>query len=116
MDDQPLSDALWRIYNRAERPFPWQQGGQQRDGNLPWDDPAFSQRMLREHLDQSHGAASRVTAEREMQLDWFWQKLALQPGSRVLDIACCPTYAQFLVVIHSYPQLIHSYPQIFPIL
>ena len=86
MDNQPLADALWRIYNRPERPFPWQQ----RDGNLPWDDPAFSERMLREHLDQSTGAASRVTAEREAQLDWFWQKLALQPGSRVLDITCGP--------------------------
>jgi len=26
---------------------------------FPWDDPAFSERMLKEHLNQSHGAASR---------------------------------------------------------
>jgi SAM-dependent methyltransferase len=81
-----LSAALWRIYNRAERPILWQQ----RDGNLPWDDPAFSERMLREHLDESHGAASRVTAERESQLDWLWAKLGLAEGSRLLDITCGP--------------------------
>lgn len=81
----PLSSALWRIYNRPERPSPWTTGG-----NLPWDDPDFSQRMLREHLDQSHGAASRQDAERELQLDWFWDKLNLSPGRRLLDVTCGP--------------------------
>jgi len=80
-----LSDALWKIYNRPDRPAPWTGGG-----NLPWDDPAFSERMLREHLDESHGAASRVTAERAMLLDWLWQKLGLQPGMRLLDVTCGP--------------------------
>ena len=46
-----LGDALWRIYRRPERPQAWVGGG-----NLPWNDPAFSARMLREHLDESHGA------------------------------------------------------------
>ncbi|MCB9418469.1 MAG: class I SAM-dependent methyltransferase [Ardenticatenaceae bacterium] len=80
-----LSDALWRIYNRPERPLPWTTGG-----NLPWDDPGFSQRMLREHLDQSHGAASRQTPERETQLDWLWKKLNLAPEKRLLDVTCGP--------------------------
>lgn len=82
----PLSQALWRIYNRAARPYPWQL----HDGNLPWDDPAFSARMLREHLDESHGAASRQTAERAKQIEWLWATLGLQPGSRLLDITCGP--------------------------
>jgi ubiquinone/menaquinone biosynthesis C-methylase UbiE len=77
--------SLWKIYNRPQRPSPWVQGW-----NLPWNQPAFSQRMLQEHLDESHGAASRVTAEREAQIDWLWEKLALQPGSRVLDVTCGP--------------------------
>jgi SAM-dependent methyltransferase len=77
--------ALWQIFSRSERPEPWERGG-----NLPWNDPAFSRRMLREHLDQSHGAASRVAAERERQLVWLWAKLGLQPGARVLDLTCGP--------------------------
>ena len=42
--------------------------------------------MLREHLDESHGAASRTQRERHLQLDWLWEKLALQPGQPVLDV------------------------------
>lgn len=80
-----LSSALWRIYNRPERPSPWADGG-----NLPWDDPAFSQRMLREHLDESHGAASRQTHERVLQIDWLWGQLGLAAGMRLLDVTCGP--------------------------
>jgi hypothetical protein len=32
---------------------PWRDGA-----NLPWDDPAFSERMLAQHLDPSHGAGN----------------------------------------------------------
>jgi SAM-dependent methyltransferase len=87
MDKQArsLSDALWRIYRRPQRPIPWSLGG-----NLPWDDPEFSRRMLREHLDQSHGAASRPEAERQLQLAWLWSKLGLAPGARLLDATCGP--------------------------
>jgi SAM-dependent methyltransferase len=85
MMNHPLSSALWRIYNRPERPFPWTTGG-----NLPWDDPDFSRRMLREHLDESHGAASRQAAERDMQLNWFWDKLNLASEKRLLDVTCGP--------------------------
>ncbi|MBP6471169.1 MAG: methyltransferase domain-containing protein [Chloroflexi bacterium] len=84
-DAQTFSQALWRIYNRPERPTPWAYGG-----NLPWNDPAFSERMLREHLDQSHGAASRRTPERQIQLDWLWAALNLQPGAHILDATCGP--------------------------
>lgn len=80
-----LSNALWRIYNRPERPFPWAFGG-----NLPWDDPEFSRRMLREHLDESHGAATRQEKERQLQIEWLWQKLALQPGQHLFDVTCGP--------------------------
>lgn len=80
-----LLQALWRIYNRPERPRPWDSGG-----NLPWDDPDFSRRMLREHLDDSHGAASRTTAERGVQIEWLWDRLALRPGERLLDVTCGP--------------------------
>jgi ubiquinone/menaquinone biosynthesis C-methylase UbiE len=83
--NNPLADALWRLYRRPERPIPWTHGG-----NLPWNDPDFSERMLREHLDQSHGAASRQDGERHLQIEWLWSKLALEPGKRILDVTCGP--------------------------
>ncbi|MCA9937592.1 MAG: class I SAM-dependent methyltransferase [Anaerolineales bacterium] len=82
--ESALVRALWRVYGRPERPPLWQ------NGNLPWNDPDFSRRMLREHLDQSHGAASRQDEERARQIAWLWQKLGLETGSRVLDLTCGP--------------------------
>ena len=82
--DNPFARALWRIYQRPAAAL-WQDGG-----NLPWNDPTFSARMLREHLDESHGAASRQAAERAAQLDWLWARLALAPGQRLLDLTCGP--------------------------
>ena len=86
MDDHtnPAASALWRIYRRPQATL-WQDGG-----NLPWNDPIFSARMLREHLDESHGAASRRAAERAVQLQWLWARLALAPGRRLLDLTCGP--------------------------
>ena len=80
-----LSQALWRIYHRAQKIVPWSY-----QGNLPWNEPEFSRRMLREHLDESHAAASRTTPERQQQLVWLWQKMGLQPGCQFLDLTCGP--------------------------
>lgn len=82
-----LSRALWRIYNRPDPPLLWENGG-----NLPWNDPDFSARMLREHLDESHGAATRQAAERAAQLDWLWERLGLAEGMRLLDLTCGPGF------------------------
>lgn len=79
-----LQAALWRLYER-QGARPWQGGG-----NLPWDDPHFSERMLREHLDESHAAASRGRAAREAQLAWLWANMPLAPGDEVLDVTCGP--------------------------
>ena len=80
-----LAAALWRIFRRTARPAAWERGG-----NLPWNEPDFAERMLREHLDESHGAASRTEKERLLQIDWLWARLGLQPGMRILDITCGP--------------------------
>ncbi len=80
-----LERAMWRIYRRPERPALWQAGN-----NLPWHEPVFGERMLREHLDDAHGAASRKTVDRIWQLAWLWRHLALNPGDRVLDLTCGP--------------------------
>jgi SAM-dependent methyltransferase len=84
-EEQRFSDILWRIYHRPAPPQPWVD-----DGNLPWNEPAFAQRMLKEHLDQSHGAASRVSGEREMQIDWLRERLGVAAGHQMLDMTCGP--------------------------
>lgn len=80
-----LAAALRQIYDRPQPPVPWRDGN-----NLPWDDPAFSERMLRQHLDQSHGAASRRLPEIRGQVELMWQWLDLAPGRRLLDVTCGP--------------------------
>jgi SAM-dependent methyltransferase len=80
-----LAAGLRTIYDRAQPATPWRDGG-----NLPWDEPGFSERMLKEHLDQSHGAASRrlpeIRAMVQVMSDW----LGLAAGSRLLDVTCGP--------------------------
>jgi ubiquinone/menaquinone biosynthesis C-methylase UbiE len=83
--NRSLTEALWKIYHRPDWSVPLGEAK-----NLPWNDPAFSERMLQEHLDESHGAATRVAAERAAQLEWLWIKLGLHPGARVLDVTCGP--------------------------
>jgi SAM-dependent methyltransferase len=80
-----LMAALRQIYDRPQPPVPWRDGG-----NLPWDDPAFSERMLAQHLDQSHGAASRRLLEIRGQVQVMWDWLNLAPGRRLLDVTCGP--------------------------
>jgi ubiquinone/menaquinone biosynthesis C-methylase UbiE len=80
-----LAAALQQIYNRPQPPVPWRDGG-----NLPWDDPWFSARMLAQHLDQSHGAASRPLREIRGQVQRICEWLGLQPGQRLLDVTCGP--------------------------
>lgn len=80
-----LAAALKQIYDRSQPPAPWRDGS-----NLPWNDPAFSERMLAQHLDQSHSAASRrlpeIRGQVQVMLDW----LGLRPGHRLLDVTCGP--------------------------
>jgi SAM-dependent methyltransferase len=83
--DRQLTSALRQIYDRSPVPEPLLEGG-----NLPWNEPAFSERMLAQHLDQSHSAASRqmreILAQMQPMLDW----LNLSPGSRLFDVTCGP--------------------------
>jgi len=66
-------------------PTPWAEGG-----NIPWNEPGFSQRMLKEHLSQDHDAASRRFEKIEKQVDWVHHKLLLGRPTKILDLCCGP--------------------------
>jgi len=72
------------IINRNPAPVPWSEGD-----NIPWDDPAFSSRMLAEHLTQDHDLASRRTALIDAHVAALVAAIPPAPG-RVLDLACGP--------------------------
>ncbi len=85
-----LSDLVSR-----PAPRPWSEGD-----NIPWNDPQFSQRMLKEHLSQDHDAASRrfQTIDRHARFI-IARVLPTPPGApaRILDLGCGPgLYAQRL--------------------
>jgi SAM-dependent methyltransferase len=73
------------ILTRAIPPQPWSEGGK-----IPWEDPAFSQRMLREHLIQSHDLASRRSEIIDRHVDWIHQTLLGGNPGLVLDLGCGP--------------------------
>ena len=64
-------------------PEPW-------SGRLPWDDPGFAERMLAEHLDQSHDLASRRLPTVDTQVAWIHEEILGATPSKVLDLCCGP--------------------------
>ena len=77
--------ALALLRERRVPAVPWVDGE-----NLPWDEPAFSQRMLREHLDQTHATASRPLDEILIHVDRLEGELKLASGDPILDVTCGP--------------------------
>ncbi|MDX9992111.1 MAG: class I SAM-dependent methyltransferase [Anaerolineales bacterium] len=76
------------LKNLHARPIPaqpWAEGE-----NIPWDDPAFSQRILREHLSQKHDAASHRTRIIKKQVKWIHNLVLAKKASRILDLGCGP--------------------------
>ena len=55
------------LQNRSIPPKPWSEGD-----NIPWSDPAFSERMLKEHLSQEHDLASRTSDKIERHARWIF--------------------------------------------
>lgn len=76
---------LLDIVNRKRQPQPWAEGEK-----IPWNDPAFSRRMLKEHLSQDHDAASRRFAVADQQTRWIHDALLGGTPSRILDLGCGP--------------------------
>ena len=76
---------LLDLVNRPGIPIPWAEGD-----NIPWNDPDFSARMLREHLSQEHDAASRRSEKIEKQVAWIHGEILAGRPSKVLDLGCGP--------------------------
>ena len=73
------------IIHRQSVPQPWSEGEK-----IPWNDPAFSKRMLKEHLSQAHDAASRRSETIDAQVDWIHRVVLKGRPSRILDLGCGP--------------------------
>jgi len=87
--------TLLDLVNRTPAPEPWEEGE-----NIPWDEPGFSQRMLREHLSQEHDAASRRSPKIEEHVGWIHSEVVGGRSTRVLDLCCGPgLYASRLAAL-----------------
>ena len=75
------------IVRRTDAPRPWAEGEK-----IPWDDPAFSRRMLQEHLSQGHDAASRRFAVIDQHVAWIHDVLLGGQPTRILDLGCGPGF------------------------
>lgn len=73
------------VIERRVPPEPWAEGE-----NIPWDEPAFSARMLAEHLSQEHDAASRRLETVDRQVAWVHDELLRGKTTKVLDLCCGP--------------------------
>lgn len=76
---------LLDIVSRQCPPAPWSEGD-----NIPWHDPDFSRRMLREHLSQQHNGASRRFETIDRHVAWIHGHLLNRQLSRILDLGCGP--------------------------
>jgi SAM-dependent methyltransferase len=76
---------LMEVVQRNRRPEPWAEGEK-----IPWNDPGFSQRMLREHLAQEHDRASRRAITIRKQVDWIHREVLNSQPACILDLGCGP--------------------------
>jgi SAM-dependent methyltransferase len=90
MPSDQLRASLATIAAAPHPPVPWRDGAQ-----IPWHDPAFSERMLDIHLDQSTHMASRSREVIARHVAWLRERMRETPGAaaptaRVLDVTCGP--------------------------
>jgi SAM-dependent methyltransferase len=76
---------LAEVVLRSVRPRPWAEGEK-----IPWNDPEFSRRMLKEHLTQTHDAASRRTPTINKHVNWIHHSVLGGRPSHILDLGCGP--------------------------
>jgi SAM-dependent methyltransferase len=76
---------LYEVVRRSMNPGPWTEGEK-----IPWNHPEFSRRMLKEHLTQTHDAASRRTAAIKKHVNWIHHSVLGDRPSHILDLGCGP--------------------------
>lgn len=76
---------LNEVVHRTMRPRPWAEGDK-----IPWNEPEFSRRMLKEHLTQAHDAASRRTPTIRKHVNWIHHSVLGNRPSHILDLGCGP--------------------------
>jgi SAM-dependent methyltransferase len=79
-----LKMKLVDLMRRRMPPEPWAEGEK-----IPWNDAAFSRRMLAIHLDQNSDWASRRAVVIDDHINWI-EKHFLSKSSSVLDLGCGP--------------------------
>lgn len=91
MRNRKLSDMLNEIPKTS---LIWEE-----EHKIPWNDPAFSRRMLKEHLSQDHELASRPEKIVREQAQWILEFSEDARGVSILDLGCGPgLYAPWLGV------------------
>lgn len=83
--DRQVFLNIFTLVGRKIPPNPWEEGEK-----IPWNDPDFSARMLREHLSQDHDAASRRTEIIDEHVNWLHNEIMEGKASRILDLGCGP--------------------------
>ena len=73
------------IFARKSPSEPWSEGD-----NIPWSNPGFSRRLLREHLAQSHDLASRRSEKIGAHVEWIHREVLSGSPTKVLDLGCGP--------------------------
>ncbi len=78
---------LANLLTRAIPPYPWAEGD-----NIPWNEPGFSRRMLKEHLSQEYDAASRRFEIIDRQVAWINTTILANEPTTILDLGCRPGF------------------------
>ncbi len=76
---------LLDIVHRQSIPKPWTEGEK-----IPWDEPDFSRRMLKEHFPHDYDAASRRFETIDSHVKWIHGQVLKGKPSRILDLGCGP--------------------------
>ncbi len=76
---------LTDIIHRSSVLEPWTE-----NSSIPWNEPGFSARMLREHLSQAHDAASRRQEKINAHVGWIHKHVLAGRPERILDLGCGP--------------------------
>jgi len=82
-----LTFNILNLVGRKAEPVPWGEGD-----NIPWSQPGFSERMLKEHLTQAHDMASRRFEIIDKHIEWIHHKLLDEKRTKILDLGCGPGF------------------------